>query len=172
MRSRFVLMWGYEMETVSITVLDRAGTHTGVWTPPASKQPAKGIAMMATPSRFDRSAIMRAAWIDYRAAVRKSWTCKGFDAARWSYCLSFAWSLAKARLIRADSDAKDAIRLQAIISAVSVDTEPPMLADPAKQALAEAIRAELQVIEYSDALDVPTARRELALQAELGRLMA
>jgi hypothetical protein len=77
-----------------------------------------------------------------------------------------------ARLIKADLDAKEAIRLQAIIAAVSGEIEPRKLADPAKQARAEAVRAELQVIEYSDALDVPTARRELALQAELGRLMA
>ena len=158
------------METVSITVLDRTGTHTARWVPPASLQPRVKAPIVAP--RFDRAGIVRAAWVDYRAAARKGWVGQGFDRARWCYCLSFAWSLAKAQLIKSDADAKEAITLQAIINAMSAETEPRKLADPAKQARAEAIRAELQVIEYSDAFDVPTAHRELALRAELARLMA
>ena len=156
------------METVSITVVDRAGTHSARWVPPASLQP-RVKAPIAAP-RFDLAAIMRAAWVDYRAAVSKGWTGKGFDRERWSYCLGFAWSLAKARLIKAAADAKEAIRLQAIINAVSAETAPRKLADATEQARAEAIRAELLVIEYSDAFDVPTAHRELALRAELAAL--
>ena len=158
------------METVSITVLDRTGAHSACWVPPVSLQTRVKTPIVAP--RFDLGAIMRAAWVDYRAAVRKGWTDKGFDRARWSYCLSFAWSLAKSRLIKADADAKEAIRLQAIINAVSAETAPRKLADPAKQVRADAIRADLRVIEYSDAFDVPAARRELALQAELSCLMA
>ena len=144
----------------AITVTDRAGTHTAVYVPPPSRQPRP----VAKTSRYDRSAIMTRAWADYRAAVRKGWTDKGFDKARWSYCLAWAWMLAKGAAQKAaDLDAM----AERIASYARTAPAPTLYSDPVRAA---AIKGELQAIEMSDATSVYVADRELALNAELSRL--
>jgi hypothetical protein len=114
---------------------------------------------------------MKAAWADYRAAVRKGWTGKGFDRARWAYCLNWAWTLAKVAVAKVDADRAAEIRLAQILIAVRAEVEPKF-ADPVKQARAEAIKGELLALEYSDAISPDIGDRELTLKAELARLAA
>jgi hypothetical protein len=156
------------MFATPITVLDRAGLHTGIHVPPTSRQPKPKA---PTASRFDRAAIMNRAWADYRTAVRKGWVdIVAEGRSRFAYCLRMAWQSAKVEVEAEVTKAAETERLEAVIAALAKAPAPaPVYSDPAR---AKAIKGELLAIEMSDAYAAPVADRELALKAELARLTA
>jgi hypothetical protein len=157
------------METLSIAVLHRAGTHSALYVPPPSRQ--SKMQAPATVPRFDRAAIMRKAWADYREAARKGWTTPGqFDPERWSYCLRWAWMLAKVEVEKAAKMAALAESIAQYLTAPAAPaTNSPLTARTARIA---AINSELQSIEYSDAYSAGAIHRarEMSLRAELATL--
>jgi hypothetical protein len=141
-----------------ITVRDRAGLHTGTYVPPKSRQ--RKTASLRP--RFDKAAILRRAWSDYRAAIKRTpafLRTKEDDARRWSYCLGMAWAFAKAAVQREEELAALDARLRVMVIL------------PATSRAAE-IDTELLALDMIDRQSTADIARIGELQSELSRLSA
>lgn len=107
-------------------------------------------------SMFDRSEILRTAWVDYRRDQLKGWGIRRgepFNRKHFAYCLRMAWAVAKE------------VAARATIAPVA-QTVANVCTDPAR---ADAIRLEIRDMEMGDFINWA---RHAALGAELVRLSA